>query len=188
MLLLVAVVVAFNLGQGRSALEFDDEPPAGETTPSASAAAAQAQVVAGTTASDLDPQGEPPEENPDLAANVVDGDPATTWRTSTYSQQFGPGGLKTGVGVVIDLGEVREVRSVEVTLVGQPTDVRLYVTDEVPTGVAGLQPVASETVDGTSLTADVEASGRYVVVWLAGLPAVDGGFRGQIGEVVVRAA
>ena len=87
-----------------------------------------------------------------------------------------------------EIGEVREVRSVELTLVGQPTDVRLYLTDEVPTGVAGLQPVASETVDGTSLTVEVEASGQYVVVWLVGLPAVDGGFRGQVGEVVVRAA
>ena len=188
MLLLVAVVVAFNLGQGRSALEFDDEPTSDDATPSASATASQAQVVTGTTASDLDPQGEPPEENPDLVGNVVDGDPATTWRTSTYSQQFGPGGLKTGVGVIVDLGEVRDVRSVEVTLVGQPTDVRLYLTDDLPTGVAGLQPVASETVDGTSLTAEVGASGQYVVVWLTALPAVDGGFRGQVGEVVVRAA
>ncbi len=75
MLLLVAVVFAFNLGQGRSALEFDDEPTSDDATPSASAAASQAQVVTGTTASDLDPQGEPPEENPDLAGNVVDGDP-----------------------------------------------------------------------------------------------------------------
>ena len=185
-LLLVATVVAFNLGQGRSALEFDDEPAPSETSAS-TAPDTQADVVTGTTASDLDPQGQPPEENPDLAANVVDGDTATNWRTSTYSQQFGPGGLKTGVGVVVDLGEVRDVRAVEVTFVGQPTDVRLFVTEELPTGVAGLRPVISQTVDGTTLEADVEATGRYVVVWLTALPAVEGGFRGQISEVVVRA-
>ena len=146
-------------------------------------------MVTGTTASDLDPQGEPPEENPDLAGNVVDGDPATTWRTSTYSQQFGPGGLKTGVGVVIDLGEVRDVRSVEVDP-GRPAHRRTRSTS--PTRSRPASPASSPSRPRPSTarrsTADVEASGQYVVVWLTALPAVDGGFRGQIGEVVVRAA
>ncbi len=187
-LLLVATVVAFNLGQGRSALEFEDaaEP---ETTPSSTqGAGTRPQVVEGTSATDLDPQGDTPEENPDLVANVVDGDPATTWRTSTYTQQFGPAGLKTGVGVVVDLGEVRDVRRVTVTLAGEPTGVRLYVTETAPTGVAGLVPVVDELVEGTELDAQVEASGQFVVVWLTQLPAVDDGFRGEVAEVVVRAA
>jgi hypothetical protein len=189
-LLLVATVIAFNLGQGRSALEFDSEPEP-SVTPSESAgggSSTPAQVVEGTTATDLDPQGDTPEENPDLAPNAVDGDPSTTWRTSTYTQQFGPGGLKTGVGLVIDLGEVRDVRRVGVTFAGSPTGVRLYVTESAPTGVAGLVPVVDELVDGTELDAQVDATGQYVVVWLTQLPTVDDGFRAQVAEVVVRAA
>ena len=54
---------------------------------------------------DFDPQGDPPEEYPDLAPLAVDGDPRRSWRTQTYFDQFGPGGLKTGVGLYIDLGD-----------------------------------------------------------------------------------
>ena len=63
-----------------------------------------ATPLTGLTATDFDPQGDPPEENPELAPLAVDGDPATSWRTATYLQNFGPGGLKTGVGLVLDLG------------------------------------------------------------------------------------
>ena len=61
------------------------------------------------TATDFDPQGDPPEENPELAALAVDGDPDTAWHTQTYDQNFGPGGLKTGVGLILDLGATHDV-------------------------------------------------------------------------------
>ncbi len=32
---------------------------------------------------------------------------------------------------------------------------------------------------------DEPATGRYLVIWLTALPEVDGGFRGEIAEVVV---
>ena len=183
-LLLLAVVFAFNLGQGRSALEFEDEP---DTNASSSAPAdAGTAVVAGTVATDLDPQGEDREENPDLTPNAVDGNPTTSWRTATYDQQLGPAGLKTGVGLVVDLGSERDVRRIRVDFVGEPTSVSLYVTPELPTAVAGLQPVAIEAA-GRRLDGPVEATGRYGVIWLTSLPAVEGGFRGEISDVVVRA-
>ena len=87
---------------------------------------------------------------------------------------------------MVDLGSDLDVRRVRVDLLGEPTGVSLYVTSDPPTGVAGLQPVLSETA-GARLDAQVEATGRFVIVWLTSLPAVGGGFRGQIAEVVVRA-
>ena len=190
LLLLVAVVVAFNLGRGKTVLgqePEDDEPTSTSRTlrPSASAA-----PLTGLTAADLDPQGQPQEENPEDAPSAVDGDPATAWQTSEYNEQFGPGGLKTGVGLVVDLGDTREVSGVDLTFGGEPTGVSLYVTDEPPTAVADLSPVASETADTEELTVDLDrpVAGRYVVVWLTSLPAVDGRFRGSVAEVVVRGA
>ena len=64
-----------------------------------------------------------------------------------YNQNFGPGGLKTGVGLILDLGDTREVSGVDLTFVGEPTGVSLYVTDKPPTAVADLSPVATETAD-----------------------------------------
>jgi hypothetical protein len=183
-LLLVAIVFAFNLGRGRSPL---GELPGDEESSSSPASRTTAEAIEVASAADFDPQGDPPEENPELAPLVVDGDPATAWRTMTYNDQLGPGGLKTGVGLVLDLGEAQEVSQVDLTLVGAPTGVSLYVEDSLPTGVRDLTPVTStEAKARQRLTLDEPVTGRYVVVWLTALPAIEGGYRGEVAEVVVR--
>jgi hypothetical protein len=145
-------------------------------------------VITDLTATDLDPQGDPPEENPELAPLTVDGDPTTAWRTSTYEQDFGPKGLKTGVGVVLDLRQVVEVSELDLTLVRAPTDVSVFVTDDAPTAISGLEAVDSGTADAPQheVVLDEPASGRFVVVWLTSLPQVADGFRAELAEVEVR--
>ena len=66
--------------------------------------------------------------------------PPPTWSTSTYEQNFGPAGLKTGVGLIVDLGATKGVRQVVVTIDGGETALAAYVTSTAPTGVAGLTP------------------------------------------------
>ena len=60
---------------------------------------------------DFDPEGDPPEENPDLAPLAVDGKPATAWQTSTVLPEP-PAALKSGVGLLVDLGKPTQVGSV----------------------------------------------------------------------------
>jgi hypothetical protein len=191
-LALLAVVFAFDLGRGLPDIGDDGSgtpdsrtPATGETT--SGGADAGPVAFTGVVANDFDPQGDPPEELPDLVAFAVDGDPATGWRTMTYSQQLGPGGLKTGVGLTLDLGASGEVDEVDLTLVGTPTAVSIYVTETPPRGVRGLTPSASATAEATGLAIalDQPTTGRYVTVWLTTLPAVDGGFRGEIAEATV---
>ena len=184
LLLLLALVVAYNLGRGKTPLGAEPDPgPSDES----SQTAGSLTPITGTTASDLDPQGEPPEEYPDLAALAVDGDPETYWRTETYFDQLGPGGLKTGVGLYVDLGDTREVSQIDLTVNATPTSVTYYLTDTEPTGVADLTPLEEVTLDRARVRTRLEepASGQYLVVWLTELPAVDGGFRGEIAEIVV---
>lgn len=189
LLLLVALVVAFNLGRGKTPLgaEVDDDPT---PTPSTSATpSAEPTLLGGLVADDLDPQGTPePEENSDDAPLAVDGKVDTTWSTSSYQQQLGPGGLKTGVGLSIDLKGLQTVTSVDVTLVGAPTGISLYLSDSAPTDVEGLQRVASATVETETetITLSEPAEGRFLVVWLTALPADGAEFRGTIAEVAVR--
>jgi hypothetical protein len=185
--LLVAIVVAYNLGRGRTPLGAIPD-NSRDRTPSATPSPTPARPIDGITASDFDPQADPPEENPELAPLAVDGDPETAWRTETYIQNLGPGGLKTGVGMVLDLKTKHDVSSVDLTLIGAPTAYSLYVTDEAPAGVDNLTPVADQTADSAqSRVALTEpASGRYVTIWLTSLPPVSGGFRGEIAEVTVR--
>jgi serine/threonine protein kinase len=189
LLVLIGCVIAFNLGRGRTPLGTVPQDPSSRPTPSqTSSAPSTAAALTGVTATDFDPQGTPPEENPDQARFAVDGNPATSWRTSTYDQNFGPAGLKTGVGLVLDLGADHDVSEVDLTTVGSPTRVQIYVTEESPSNLQGAELAGQTTVTGTRgvVTVDPAVTGRYVVVWLTSLPAADGGYRGEIAEVVVK--
>jgi hypothetical protein len=192
LVLVVAVAIAFNLGRGRTPLGAtpEDATPSATPTPSSSPSANAAPVaLTGITATDFDPEGRNGAEDPAGAENVLDDDPDTGWTTSTYFQQLGPGGLKKGVGVLLDLGRSRNVREVDVTTgSGGLTGVSLYITAEAPTTVKGLEPVKELSAAGPSISSLKPAvAGRYVVVWLTSLPPVSGGFKGEILDVVVKA-
>jgi hypothetical protein len=189
MVVLVAVVVAFNLGRGRTPLGTvpDDQ---GSASPSDRTSAAPARPLDVAGVNDLDPQGEDGEENPDSLPLVVDGDPATTWRTATYLQDFGPAGLKTGVGLVLDLGDSQEVRAVDLQLVGAPTGLSLYLTEQAPGGdpvAGGLEPVG-QVSGGPEETVELDepTQGRYLTVWFTDLPEVPDGWRAEVAEITVR--
>ena len=76
---------------------------------------------------------------------------------------------------------------VDLTTVGSPTTVRIFVLPSSPTTLAGRASVGQATVSGTtgSVRLATPTTGRYVVVWLTSLPSVPGGFRGAIAEAVV---
>jgi hypothetical protein len=188
LVLVLAVVIAFNLGRGSG---DEDTTPAGEE-PSGSAGKQQpARPLAIAGVRDFDPEGDPAEENTELAPLAVDGDPGTAWKTMTYYGNPQLGLLKDGVGLVVDLGSAKEVSSVQVDLVGQPTDVELFATPEgqgSPSTVDGLTQVGRSNGAGQRATMklDEPVSTQYLVVWLTSLPATSDGFQGQIAEIVVR--
>lgn len=142
---------------------------------------------------DFDPQGQDREENPDLVNAAIDGKQSTGWKTSTYFGSPQLGGLKPGVGLLFDLGGVREVDSVRIQLNGSPTNLSIYssqvTSSQQPTKLSQLQSVAS--LDGSGVDASLSLPAgvdtRYVLVWLTSLPQVaDGEYRGEIREVVIR--
>ncbi|VXC54316.1 hypothetical protein NOCARDAX2BIS_860001 [Nocardioides sp. AX2bis] len=184
LVILVAAVVAYNLGRGRTPLGAEPEP---STTPTPTATAVPDPVaVEGLTATLLDPQGGGSEDDGE-APLAVDGDPATGWSTLTYFQQLGPGGLKTGLGLAIDLGEERDVAEVDLAFDGAPTSATVFASDTPPTGVDGLTAVASVDDAGQEAGLELEdpVRARYLVVWLTALPPVDGGFSGGLREIAV---
>jgi serine/threonine kinase PknH len=189
LLVLVAVVIAFNLGRGKTPLGTTPggTESEGQSHSPSSPTSASASPIPGTTARDFDPQGTG-DENHAEAPLAVDGNPATAWTTLHYIQQFGPGGLKSGVGLVLDLGASHDVSQVELTTVGSPTSVSIYVSPTDPQNLVGLDAAGSAVITGTrgSVSLDKPVTGRYVVVWLTRLPAVPGGFRGGVAEAVVR--
>lgn len=142
---------------------------------------------------DFDPQGEDGSENPADAALATDGDLSTGWQTSTYFGSAELGGLKDGVGIIVDLGGPREVDSLRIRLAGEPTSLSIFTTrapnGRAPRTLAGLRQVAKLNRTGPDATVSLPRGvmTRYVVVWLRSVPQVsDGKFRGEIREVAVR--
>ncbi|MDX3454123.1 protein kinase family protein [Streptomyces sp. ME02-8801-2C] len=140
-------------------------------------------------AHDFDPFGSDGSENPDEIDKVYDTAPGTYWETSYYtSSDFGR--LKSGVGVVLDLGNVQQVGKVTVTFVGN-TSVELRAasgdTGTEPTSLDGYNKVAEGSGASVTLKPGKTLKSRYLLVWLTDLPkqADDGKFRGRIVDVKV---
>lgn len=157
----------------------------GDTT-----AEAKPTPIKGITAKDLDPHGDPPSEYPDLVAGVVDGkdDPVTNWRTSTYNDQIGDGprSLKPGIGVVLNLKGDYAVDSLKFRMIGEPTDISVYVGDSPWTDDPSGAPAAKGSVGAEGeIKLDDAPEGSYVLVWLTGLPTGDGGYRAEVKEIEV---
>ncbi|MGI9084700.1 MAG: protein kinase family protein [Aeromicrobium sp.] len=141
---------------------------------------------------DLDPQSDDAAENPGDVGRVIDGRPGTGWQTTTYFNRPDLGGLKNGVGVVLDLGGPRELSSLRIRLAGGPTDVSVYASSPgavEPRSIKGLRRIAALDAAGPDASVNLQSGlfTRYVVVWLTSLPEVEPDrFRGEIREVTVQ--
>ena len=188
LLLIVGVIAAFNFGRGSGGAAS----PVHRSSPSQSKASSSAgQVLPIVGVRDFDPEADPPEENPQMAPLAVDGDPSTAWQTMTYYGNPQLGGLKDGVGLVIDLGKQQSVSSVSVLLKGSPTSLEVFAdgsSGTAPTSTSGLDKVASVTGAGTHANLQLKhpVTTQYLVIWLTSLPPASGGYKGQIAEITVR--
>lgn len=140
--------------------------------------------------SDFDPFGQPPEEKPELVPLAVDGDRTTAWETQGYNENFGPEGLKPGVGLLLDLGAERQVRDVVVDVLGGTTGIELYAAPdgERPASLDDLTRVARGETDAEGrlrLVPESTVPERWLVVWLHSVPS-DGRYRGRVAEVRIR--
>ena len=138
--------------------------------------AARARFVKLTAAGAFDPEGDGHERDEE-APLAVDGNRSTFWRTERYSRFF-----KTGVGLVLDAGRAVRVRQVVVDsgTPGVRAEIRIGSS---PTGpFTRVSPAKTLTARTTFPVAG--RTGRYVVVWVTGLPPESAG---EVAEVRVRA-
>lgn len=136
---------------------------------------------------DFDPQGDG-SENPKELGKADDGDTSSYWQTSWY-MSADLGGLKQGVGVIVDLGSDRPVSGVKLDFIGT-TDVQLMAAPSgasaMPSTLDGFTKVTSGSGTDVTLTLRSKVTTRYLLVWLTKLPQTpDGRFRGKISEIHV---
>ena len=131
-------------------------------------------------------------ENSKLAKRAIDSKPDTAWTTERYRKLAALGGLKPGVGLLLDLGETHRVTSVSLTLQGAPTSIEIRVpvtaADTAPMrSVSQWRKLAATDEGQGTFTIDFPAERtQFVLVYLTSLPPVgDGYFRGAVAEVSV---
>ena len=196
LLVVAGVVSAQVLSRGLGAApapSTTSAPPSASTSTTPSTPSGQ--VVKIVSARDFDPQGDTREENRDEVPYAIDGKTDTRWSTVTYKGNPRLGGIKRGVGLVLDLGSAQQVGSVRLRLSGDDTDVQLRVPADNPatTTTAPMdsdkswRTVASRSGAGSSatLTPDQPVTTRYVLVYLTSLPKEGGGYKGGIYEAEV---
>lgn len=190
-LLLSLLVVAVRFGA-----ESRTEPVASPSGPrnSDGPSSAEAQPLTIASAHDFDPEadGGNGEENPALVGNAIDANPDTSWSTLTYLRRPNLGGLKPGVGLVLDLGANQQVRQVQLTLVGEgPTEVSILVPKTEQLSMRSVQDwqeavPAQDLAAGTaSLKFAEPTETQYLLVYLSSLPPKAEKFQGEIAEVAV---
>ncbi len=132
----------------------------------------------------FDPQGDG-EENDDAARLAVDQDRSTSWTTVNYHGSPVFGGLKHGVGLLIDLGKSTRVRQVRLAFDTPGASVQVRAADRPATSASAYPIVARK--DSAGRTATLRPRGttaRYWLVWLTRLPKnSDGEYSEGIAEI-----
>jgi eukaryotic-like serine/threonine-protein kinase len=139
-------------------------------------------------------------ENDTDIGKAVDGDVTTGWRTDQYQGDANFGNLKSGMGVLIDLGAQKQVQSVKVQLSAAGSTLELRGSSAAPT-TSGTYALATTDggafkVDGADFTlmgevkqdagttvilpGQPDSPVRYLVLWITKLPQIPNG-KYQIG-------
>lgn len=123
------------------------------------------------TVTSFDPDGNGTED-PGGVGFAVDDDPSTRWTTDVYRGSARFGGLKDGVGLLLDLGRRKTVDTARLLLSAPGADIELRAGPNPPATVGDLPLVASRNASPASLTLQLSSPvrARYWLVWITSLP------------------
>jgi hypothetical protein len=135
-------------------------------------------------------------ENTDQAPLAIDANPRTAWHTQYYFGSSRFGGLKSGTGLILDMGKPVRLSSVAVTFGSIPgADVRIELGNSnarAPSTLSSFTTVAhAGDVGGPhTFTVNSTATGKYLLIWFTKLPPKSPGstsrFEASVFNVTVR--
>jgi eukaryotic-like serine/threonine-protein kinase len=186
----VAVAVALVALQG---VRFGDGPTQRTLPPASSTTRAKGVLLPVTAAHSFDPQDRSGlGENESEAGAAIDRNPQTKWETEGYKNRPDFGGLKSGLGLVLDLGRARRARTLDLRLSRPGATITVYGAggSAAPTTLDGWHPLTQpDLVDNVPQALALNAPGtyRFYLVWFSRLPRdTDGKFRSGIAEATLK--
>jgi serine/threonine protein kinase len=161
---------------------------------SSSPSVAASNVLRPVSANSFDPLGTSGNENGNEAKYAIDGNPNTFWHTDYYLDYPNFGNLKTGTGLILDMGGPVRLSQVVVQFGSSccaHVEIEIGNNDTpVASTLNAFTPVQSSDNAVGSTTFDVTSrvTGRYVLIWITYLPRLAGtsnSYEAMIYNVVV---
>lgn len=145
--------------------------------------------------SSLDPYGDNHTEHNDQVKLIYDNDKSTCWTTQYYIGHSNFGNIKRGVGVILNLGQVKKVNSILLNMSdGSYTfDVR-YLSAGQSTLNSAVDKEDNYTVarevkntNGGDIKIDnLSITTQYILIWLKSIPQIhDGNYQGRICDIKI---
>ncbi len=172
----------------------EDTAPAASGQPNSTAAETAAVVaapVAITAGEVYDPEGQGAKDYTSYVDRAWDGDPSSAWQTFVYAQNFGPGGIKAGVGLMLTLE--RDVSPLTVTVATTTPGIKVEIraSDGNINAPVGSTPVLASSDVGNAPAAIAVANAptsKYLIVFVTGLTGKDRTWQGTISDIKISAA
>ena len=137
----------------------------------------------------FDPESNDPDkqEREEITGLAIDGDLTTAWTTESY-RRANLGGLKSGVGLRLGLGETIPLNRIEMQTNSEGWVAEVFVGDSfADDGSDWGVPVATVQLGGEDETIDLlRAEGSMVLLWIRDTGRSDERFRFELAEVVIR--
>ena len=121
---------------------------------------------------DGQPDGVDGKERDKRAELAADADGTTSWLTRKYDSPTV--GDKGGVGLIVDLGNPKQLSTIDLDLVGFGTDIDIRVADQILNDPDLWTDFASVNDAGPEITlrSPRSVTGQYVLIWFTGLPVI----------------
>ena len=146
--------------------------------------AAPGAAIAPVSVRAFDPQGDK-EENANEVTLAYNGDPTDAWHTTTYYNSPSFGNLKSGVGLLVDLGQPVAIDRLVLAFAEPGASVELRAADALGADANAFPVVAAATDVKVPVTLKPRAgtTARYWLIWVTRLvPNGDDKFSAAIAE------
>jgi hypothetical protein len=144
------------------------------------------EMVSVVEARDYDPLGDGV-EHPELLGNLLDEDSSTIWYSETYANRS-LGGLKDGVGLVIELQKSFPIQTVDIETTNSDWSGEIYVSENIGANLAawGASAASISAAQGNATIDLTGITGSAILIWFTDLgDASPPGVRMEISEIEV---
>jgi hypothetical protein len=143
-------------------------------------------AVGGLAVEVYDQGGDP--DNADRAARIIDDNPATTWGTSTYYQQFPA--YRPGIGIMVSFASAVQLSEMTIESPSRGTVIEVRSAPSTDSPLADTVKIAEVTLGNGRTPVSLAGSQpvEHVLLWVTKLAGRDSGYSSEIGEVEFRRA